>query len=285
MYKSSAASNHKDRPVTHDEGTPTHEICDFSPDHTHRQPERSFRPIQHSEEQTTRPWPLHRNTRMRSWPSCDGVNASQDVYGKNTVAAMPLHRSLDLPSDFVPPRHRFGTPLHPHQTNDNESGHATSHMSRRASPTKVISASATIQARQEDILCGRGAPSEHHPGNEIFRYLIERYQSRYVFANRREKPVIAMRILDLLRSRGMRFLRRDRDCIRNGWVELSEHRAYEKVCIALRQGTASSNPRCKKVPTVISTRARVSVRTRTVTPPNYDIFLSAGKRELPAGFS
>jgi len=92
-----------------------------------------------------------------------------------------------------------------------------------------------------DVLCGRGAPTTWHPGNQYFRRLVDEYQHDYLAARRIDKPDIACRITQLIRGSGGRFLKRTKV---NGpgsrghfcWEEISEQRAYEKTCQALREG-------------------------------------------------
>jgi len=64
------------------------------------------------------------------------------------------------------------------------------------------------EIREADVLCGRGAPSHHHQGNNLFRSLVNQYQSSYLAARRINKPEIATHIVDVVRSRGGRFLKR-----------------------------------------------------------------------------
>lgn len=64
------------------------------------------------------------------------------------------------------------------------------------------------EVRENDVLCGRGAPSQYQAGNKFFREVVERFQSSYIAARRIDKPEIAMHVVDLVRERGGRFLKR-----------------------------------------------------------------------------
>ena len=64
------------------------------------------------------------------------------------------------------------------------------------------------EIRENDVLCGRGAPSQYQAGNKFFREIVERFQSSYIAARRIDKPEIATHIVDLVRERGGRFLKR-----------------------------------------------------------------------------
>jgi hypothetical protein len=88
----------------------------------------------------------------------------------------------------------------------------------------------------------RGAPTNYHPGNEYFRDLVKEYQHSYLTSKRADKPFVASHIVEIIKSRGGRFLRRHK---RNGvswerghfvWVEVDPQKAYEKACQALREG-------------------------------------------------
>ena len=53
--------------------------------------------------------------------------------------------------------------------------------------------------------------------------------------------MIAMKIMDEVKSRGGRFVRRVKTARKGnsfGWEDIGEKRAYEKVCQALREGAS-----------------------------------------------
>jgi hypothetical protein len=84
--------------------------------------------------------------------------------------------------------------------------HGTQHNTSNAIGTDVTDL--VYDVSDVDVLCGRGAPSLYHVGNQEFRRLVEAYQSQYMAARRLDKPDIAMRIVQVIRSRGGRFLKR-----------------------------------------------------------------------------
>lgn len=98
-----------------------------------------------------------------------------------------------------------------------------------------------MEIHENDVLCGRGAPSNWHAGNQYFRRLVNEFQPSYLAARRADKPELAMRIVGMIRQRGGRFLKRTK---RQGlgpsghfqWQDIGEQRAYEKACQALREG-------------------------------------------------
>lgn len=93
----------------------------------------------------------------------------------------------------------------------------------------------------EDVLCGRGAPTSWHPGNQLFRRLVTLHQPAYLAARRADKPAIAIQIVREVTSQGGRFLKRTKvhgtsGTGHFGWQDIGENRAYEKACQALREG-------------------------------------------------
>eukprot|EP00980_Cylindrotheca_fusiformis_P007960 scaffold1697_cov120-Cylindrotheca_fusiformis.AAC.42 len=90
--------------------------------------------------------------------------------------------------------------------------------------------------RTLDIVCGRGAPTNYHYGNQVFRELVEDHQTSYLCAKRSDKPHIAMKLMDLVKENGGRFVRRQRTAEGLIWQEINDKGAYEKVCQALRDG-------------------------------------------------
>lgn len=90
----------------------------------------------------------------------------------------------------------------------------------------------------EDVLCGRGGATNSHSGNRAFRSLVKKYQSKYLNAKKRDKPAVASIIVDEIRAKRGRFLRRA-DTSPQGevrWVDIGDGRAREKTCQALREG-------------------------------------------------
>lgn len=102
------------------------------------------------------------------------------------------------------------------------------------------SAHVVQEYNDRDILCGRGALMIWHPGNQVFRRLVQTHRQRYFFSRRQEKKKIATQIMDEVRAHGGRFLRRSQssDGLNeiNVWIEIDEERAYQKTCQALREG-------------------------------------------------
>jgi hypothetical protein len=139
---------------------------------------------------------------------------------------------------------------HPHPPAFNQAHHPETHdPSLQSSPPDVVylqrdrssSPGLVFEIKGTDVLCGRGAPTNWHEGNQYFRQLVNKHQAAYLAAKRVEKPEIAILIVQLVKERGGRFLKRTKrpglgPSGHFGWQEIDEHRAYEKVCQALREG-------------------------------------------------
>jgi hypothetical protein len=161
--------------------------------------------------------PLYRDTSLLSSPSRD---SSPDIHKDNAenVVAPP-----ELPIDFMPPKHTFSF----------ASSRGRNGSSSISSKTPKLPSKNAIDLHPTDIVCGRGAPTHFHPGNQAYRELVKGFETAYMCAKRSEKPVIAMEIMDVLKGRGVRMVKKDGYSF---WVEIGDHSAYEKVCQSLREG-------------------------------------------------
>jgi hypothetical protein len=100
-----------------------------------------------------------------------------------------------------------------------------------------------IVVQPNDVLCGRGGETNHHPGNVQYRSLVKAYQKLYLLAKRRDKPKIAQCIVVSVRGAGGRFLKRIKKsalipATEEGpaWVDVGNTKAREKTSQALREG-------------------------------------------------
>jgi len=131
---------------------------------------------------------------------------------------------LELPEDFIPPRHLF---VHAKGSID----------PKPPKPVEQVQEELPegfVHLRDKDIVCGRGAPTMLHPGNQAYRALIQKHETDYLWAKRSDKPVIAMQIMEALKREDVRFVRKEGNS--RGWVILEESKIYEKVCQSLREG-------------------------------------------------
>lgn len=260
------------------------------------------------------PWmpPLYRNTSLLSSPSTlEGTTRTTTAATTTTDT-----RDADLPNDFIPPRHVFSLP-----TRSNTRMHGVAHHQEQGtSPRrtyKVLTprSSPTISMmeglRPNDIICGRrkhstgrggggvSSPSSSlsrspstTKGNEMYQRLVRQYQTKYLFAKRSDKPILAMEVLKKVHELGMRFVRcekrrmdqqkttmnhrlnRHHNSSDNEyhhhhcqyvWVELDEQRAYEKVCHSLRLGAPELRRRLVLSPASFSSRPSSSPSSSSVT--------------------
>ncbi len=87
-----------------------------------------------------------------------------------------------------------------------------------------------------DVLSGRGGASNNHPGNEAFRQLVNKVKVDYLQCPKREKPLLAMRIVQAVRAQSPpgRFLQHDK--LTDTWKDVGDTKAREKTSQALREG-------------------------------------------------
>ena len=87
-----------------------------------------------------------------------------------------------------------------------------------------------------DVLSGRGGASNNHPGNENFRKLVNNVKFEYLQCPKREKPLLAMRIVQAVRAQSPpgRFLQHDKHS--DTWRDVGDSKAREKTSQALREG-------------------------------------------------
>lgn len=96
-----------------------------------------------------------------------------------------------------------------------------------------------IVVQPNDVLCGRGGETNHHPGNIKYRSLVKAYQKLYLLAKRRDKPKIAQCIVVSVRGVNGRFLKRTKNSSSTGgstWIDVGNVKAREKTSQALREG-------------------------------------------------
>jgi hypothetical protein len=78
------------------------------------------------------------------------------------------------------------------------------------------------------VLCGRGGLSNNHPGNRIFRRIVQENKRIYhSFENPTKKQLLVSSIIKAINLHGGRFVRKERDV----WVEIS----YKATCLKTSQ--------------------------------------------------
>ena len=100
------------------------------------------------------------------------------------------------------------------------------------------------QITVDDVLCGRGAGANTHPGNIKFRTLVAEYQNAYLSSQPLQKTHIAKSVVAEVTKNGGRFLRRANvvglDGKRSVWYDIGYKAGREKACQALRERSSSS---------------------------------------------
>lgn len=136
-----------------------------------------------------------------------------------------------------------------------------------------------IQIGTNDVLCGRGGLTNHHPGNIHFRRLVRQLQPDYLRASKRDKAGIARQIVDNIRILNPpgRFLKKD-TANPGVWKDIGNRKAREKTSQALREGA----PELRETHVVCAEDFQViehKSQTRPITPPRTDT-ASGNKRKF-----
>ena len=103
-----------------------------------------------------------------------------------------------------------------------------------------------------DVLGGRGGAVLRHPGNKLFRELVERNKEMYTTCLRSEKSKISASIVNAIRSEGGRFL--EKDAKTGLWNDIGD-KAIEKTSQALREGQPKLAKKVRKQQESISSSA------------------------------
>ena len=82
-----------------------------------------------------------------------------------------------------------------------------------------------------DILLGRGKPTQNRPGNVRYRDLLDKYVGKYNKGENGTKVFVSANIVRIVKEEGGRFLKELED---GGWVEVDEATARAKVSDAFR---------------------------------------------------
>ena len=110
---------------------------------------------------------------------------------------------------------------------------------------KVKNLITASQITADDVLCGRGAGANTHPGNIVFRTLVAEHQESYLSSQPLQKTQIAKSIVAKITENGGRFLRRANivglDGKRSVWYDIGFKAGREKACQALRERSSSSS--------------------------------------------
>jgi hypothetical protein len=103
---------------------------------------------------------------------------------------------------------------------------------------RTMDRSIAIRPTDDDILCGRGKHSCHHPGNVQFLKIVSYFKSLYSTSDNQAQIYITEGIIKMLKKRSppVRFVTQDED-ERGVWYEIPYVAAVEKTRQALRKKT------------------------------------------------
>ena len=142
---------------------------------------------------------------------------------------------------------------------------------------------------ERDVIMGRGKRVSEWPGNIYFRQVVNEHRDAYLLAFRTTKVTIALDVIDKIHKNGGRFMTETPD---QRWVEVSQDRAIEKCCQALREKEKPNPPEGDPFVPVAKKKSssKKSSSSRTATkasrgktvPKNSGKAKSAGRRKTPA---
>jgi hypothetical protein len=112
--------------------------------------------------------------------------------------------------------------------------------------------------RENDVLLGRGGQTNKHEGNKRYRTMVTDHQNEYLQARKKDKVLIARRIVAIVRQHDGRFLKTNNFGV---WEQVADKRAQEKTSQALREGLDVRNRGTTKM------SRRDSNSTSTGSPP------------------
>merc|ERR1711933_311874 len=91
------------------------------------------------------------------------------------------------------------------------------------------------EPHDNDVMYGRGGGTNHHPGNKLYRKMVEERKVKYVNSKRLDKPLVALEIIREWRGQWPpgRFLKHnDKTGL---WDDVGDKKAREKTSQALRE--------------------------------------------------
>jgi hypothetical protein len=106
----------------------------------------------------------------------------------------------------------FGVPVQLFPVSENGELLRQNHLewieARRTVENKNSKETAVLLPRSQDILCGRGGGLRNHMGNTRLRLVMESHFAEYESLDRKEKTILASKIVQDMKSKGSRFLKR-----------------------------------------------------------------------------
>jgi hypothetical protein len=113
--------------------------------------------------------------------------------------------------------------------------HATSRLCARMSRLSCSTndSHSTFFFSLQDVLCGRGGMSNHHPGNEWYRRLVRSNRPLYRACPKHTKLLVSKAIVQAVEQQGGRFLEKDRK--QKYWFPVQYKKAVDKTSQGLRE--------------------------------------------------
>jgi hypothetical protein len=104
--------------------------------------------------------------------------------------------------------------------------------------TKISLHPQNCSPRSADVVCARGRQFWNHPGNRLYRKLVEASTQKYSKAcNKMEKSQVVLDIIEKVHQANGRFIKKQ--CKGGPWVEADEVFAREKCTQSLRDGLST----------------------------------------------
>ena len=149
------------------------------------------------------------------------------------AASVSRGRSESLSSEAS--SSKFSSLLQPDSPVSSSTATTVESVSSSSQPPPILSAAArTDKPSPNDVICGRGGKANTHPGNIAFRTEAKKLRSWYESSSKSEKFTISSVLVDIVRERGGRFLKRNDDG--EGWTEADGNDVRKKASQALREG-------------------------------------------------
>ena len=118
-------------------------------------------------------------------------------------------------------------------------------LSTKGGKPKVSNRTLTIQAGPRDVLFGRGSGVGQHPGNAMFRQIVDKYRDQYRMKKKIHKCLVSKQVVAEIHKKGGRFLdetpasRKKKNRHSKEYEEVPLDRAIAKAAQALRENYTS----------------------------------------------
>jgi len=152
------------------------------------------------------------------------------------------------------------TPLPPFPTDDHPGVHTHTHIyyydlylssydHTIQPPTNIMTYYTNYQSKpgNNDVICGRGGLSNNHPGNGLFRRLVQANKQHYNEAvSAQHRQMLAYSIAAAVHNISGRFVQKDDSPASGGWIEIHLDEAAKKILQALWDAQHSHSSSAKK---------------------------------------